>query len=129
MRERCHKLRKGRTVCANAWGVKGYLEMKVGEAQEIMKMRLHMMPLPCNYGGSDDGCPVCNETGKVDTEHYLRCESFQYMRMKWGLDKCAKLGTEDEWEMRTISKYLRQICTLLGTGKSERPRVRKQKMT
>ena len=126
VRERCHQLRKGRTVCEDVWGVKDYLKMEVSEAQEIMKMRLHMMPLPCNYGGSDDGCPVCSETGKVDTEHYLRCEGFQYMRKKWGLDREVMLGTDDEREMRTVSQYLRQICTLLGTGKNERARVCKK---
>ncbi len=80
-----------------------------------------MMPLPCNYGGSDDGCPVCTVIGKVDTEHYMKCEGFKHMRKKWGLlDREVRLGTEDEREMRTISKYLRQICTLLGTGKNDR---------
>ncbi len=119
VRERCQLMRKGRTVYDNTWGRQAYVKMEIGEAREIMKMRLHMMPLPCNYGGSDDGCPLCKVSEKVETEHYLQCEGVKYLREKWGLDREVRLGTEDEGQMRNISKYLRQICTLLGTGKGE----------
>ena len=125
VKKRCQQMRKGRTVCDNTWGRKGYSNMEIGEAREIMKMRLHMMPLPCNYGGSDDGCPLCRVSGKVETEHYLQCEGVKHMRKKWGLDREVRLGTEDEGQMRNISKYLRQICTLLGTGKGEGGYVKK----
>ena len=120
VREKCKEQRKGRTICDGKWGKKDYMEMQIGEAREIMKTRLHMMPLPCNYGGSDDGCPLCNVSGKVDTEHYLRCEGVKYLRKKWGLNEEVRIGTEKVSELRNLSKYLRQICTLLGTGKSER---------
>ena len=61
----------------------------------------------------------CAATDKVDTEHYLQCEGVEYLKMKWGVDREVRLGTDDERDMTTLSKYLRQICTLLGTGKDE----------
>ena len=113
-------MRKGRTICEDKWGRKNYFKLDIQEVQEILKMRLHMMPLPCNYGGSGKGCPVCTEEGKIETEHYLQCTGVEYLRKKWGLKKGVKLETKDVGEKRIISKYLRQICTLLGTGKKER---------
>jgi hypothetical protein len=111
------EMRKGRTVCKDKYGRKQYMEMEIGEALEILKMRLHMMPLPCNYGQSGEGCRICSTVGKVDTEHYLKCGGMRYMRKKWGISDEAKLETDDTEEMKTMAKYMRQVCTLLGTGK------------
>lgn len=111
------EMRKGRTVCKDKYGRKKYMEMEIGEAREIMKMRLHMTPLPCNYGQSDKGCRICSRTGKVDTEHYLTCDGMKYMRKKWGISEEVKIETGDAEEMNVVAKYLRQVCTLLGTGK------------
>ena len=115
---KCEEMRKGRTVCKSEYGKKKeYMEMELGDAREIMKMRLHMMPLPCNYGKSDEGCCVCSTTGKIDTEHYLTCDGTRYLRRKWGIRSNVTLETEDNEEMKVMAKYLRQVCTLIGTGK------------
>ena len=120
IRERCREMRKGRTVCEGKWGRKEYLKLDMGEVREILKMRLHMMPLPCNYGESGKGCSLCNSPEKIETEHYLHCIGTEYIRKKWGLKEEVKIDTDDIEEERKISKYMRQICSLLGTGKMEK---------
>ena len=114
---RCKEMRKGRTVVQNEYGRKKYMEMEIGEAREIMKMRLHMMALPCNYGKSNEGCCVCSQTGKIESEHYLTCDGTKYFRNKWAIRNDAKMNTVDTDEMRVLAKYIRQVCTLLGTGR------------
>ena len=110
-------MRKGRTVSKGEYGRKDYLKMNYEDAKEIIKMRLHMTPLPCNYGKSEDGCSLCMTSGKVGTEHYLTCNGTKYLRDKWDIDKDAKIDSNDMEQLRTLSRFLRQVCTLLGEGK------------
>ena len=119
VKNECEKMRKRRTISKGKWGKKEYMELGIETAREILKSRLHMMPLPCNYGKSNDGCSLCSHTAKTDTEHYLTCKGMLYMQNKWKLSQNIKLETEDWEEARTISRYLRQVCILLGTGKMD----------
>ena len=119
VRNECERMRKGRTVSKGNWGKKEYMNLEMEEAREIMKMRLHMTPLPCNYGHSNDGCSLCHERGKIDTEHYLQCPGTEYLRKKWEIGDESVLETDDCKELTKIRKYLKQVCTLMGTGKQQ----------
>ena len=94
------------------------MDMEVEVAREILRVRLHMMPLPCNYGQSV-GCSVCLQTGKIETEHYLTCKGIEYMRRKWGITEETRLETEDWNEARMLSRFLGQVCIIFGTVKMD----------
>ena len=58
IREMCHNLSKSRSILNDKYELKKYLkEMSVEEAKQVLRMRLHMVDLPCNYGGGESaGC-------------------------------------------------------------------------
>ena len=72
IKEKCAGLRKTRTVREDPHEINPYLlECTPKEASELLKTRLHMTKLPCNYGVSSDQCPLCGYQGKVETEHFF----------------------------------------------------------
>ena len=104
------QLRKGRTVKDDKWGMKKYIsELGFDTAREVMKTRLHMMPIPCNYGGSSDGCGLCGVMEKIETEHYLRCRGTEYLRKKWNVKEDNLIRTMDTCLLINMGKYLRQV--------------------
>ena len=109
VRGKCKEMRKGRSVDKDCWGIKRYiLELSYNEAREVMKTRLHMMPLPCNYDQSDKGCKLCDEMKNIDTEHYMHCKGTTYIRRKWFKDY-DEMTWSDNITMVKMSKYLRQV--------------------
>merc|ERR1712072_1164646 len=72
IRKRCAEMKKTRTVKDGPFCMKDYMkEMPLKEASDILRTRLHMTKLPCNYGGERQLCPLCGCVGEITTEHYL----------------------------------------------------------
>ena len=72
-------------MAQDEWGLKKYIKtLHLHDAVEVMKTRLHMIPLPCNYG-RNEGCLVCGSINKIQTEHYLTCQGTVYLRKKSGI--------------------------------------------
>ena len=113
IREGCEQSSKGRTVARDDFEMKNYLrQLSVDEASFILKVRLHMSTLPCNYGDKSN-CWMCDEKG-VKTEHYLRCPGTFLMRECMGVREVS-LDSQDVDELKTISlffKHLEQRCVL-----------------
>ena len=72
IKEKCVESRKTRTVREEPHVIKQYLQDNAPkEASELLKTRLHMTKLTCNYGASSSNCPLCGYEGKVETEHFF----------------------------------------------------------
>ena len=79
VRDACAEGSKTRTVKDDVFELKNYLkENTVTEATDILKTRLHMTKLTCNYKRrqqkqiQNTPCPLCGCSGIVKTEHYFR---------------------------------------------------------
>ena len=70
IRKNCESQSKARTVLEGEYKMKEYLtKTTIAEAKQILRARLHMLKLPCNYG-KRECCWLCGETNNVKTEHY-----------------------------------------------------------
>ena len=84
---------KARTIIEDKWERKKYLQECDSETiKDVIKIRLHMWQVRCNYKGdnTDTKCPLCKKIEDT-TEHELECEK----------DKKFTLSKEDskgEWE-------------------------------
>ena len=90
VRSCCQKGRKTRTVKGDVFGMKMYLlETSVTEASDIMKTRLHMTKLACNYGGEQkSSCPLCGCQTVIETEHYFKkCKVTKHLARIWGAEE------------------------------------------
>ena len=59
-------------------------------------------------GPCGKGCKLCDETKKIDTEHYMHCKGTTYIRRKWSKDD-GEMTRSDNITMVKMSKYLRQV--------------------
>ena len=115
IRSGCSKMSKGRTVIDDEFKLKEYLSaVDVNLASDILKVRLHMSTLPCNYGDKSD-CWLCGEGG-VKTEHYLRCPGTLLSRECLGIPEVS-LGTQETIELIKLGQFYKQLeqrCILFG---------------
>ena len=91
LRTLCGDKSKARTVTKGKYEIKSYLkESTVSQATRILKARLHMLNLPCNFRKevADDTCPLCG-VDKIRTEHYYHCQQTEKLRNIW------KTGEDD----------------------------------
>ena len=74
IKKKCHPYNKSRTVMYDEYKLEDYLrETNIREAKYILKMRLHMMDIPCNFtSGKQTQCWLCGKSG-ANEEHYFRC--------------------------------------------------------
>ena len=94
---------KGRTVKKDPYKRRKYLgETKVRDAKRILKMRLHMMDIPCNFG--DKSCWLCKEND-VQSEHYFECTE---IRNLWRTKK-ENLECDDPVTLIRTSKFMEEI--------------------
>ena len=85
IRERCGQKSKARTALKGEYNLKGYLkETSITQATQILRARLHMTKLPCNYkqDTKDEGCPLCGAQS-IRTEHYFHCDQTKALRKAW----------------------------------------------
>ena len=108
VREGCAKSSKGRTVARDDFTMTNYLQcLPVGDASSILKVRLHMSALPCNYGDKS-ACWMCDEEG-VKTEHYLKCPGTLLLRECMGLHEATTMDSQEIDEMLKIGLFFKQL--------------------
>ena len=78
----------------------------------ILKTRLHMTKLPCNYrnGEMEDCCWLCGN-GDVKTEHFYSCKGTYIQRKTWN-SKVEDLTREDLHTLVNTSKFLEKVAEL-----------------
>ena len=84
---------KARTIVQDKWERKKYLqECDSNTIKDVIKIRLHMWQVDCNYkrDNTDTKCPLCQQSEDT-TEHVLECEKAK----KFTLSKEKSKG---EWE-------------------------------
>ena len=79
------------------------------ELTELLKLRLHMTPLKCNYG-SKSKCKICMLAEESD-EHMLECPA---ARIKVGYEINASMNTESKCELKEISRYMECVIKIIG---------------
>ena len=116
VRQRSKDLSKTRTAREGEWGRKRYInESALGDVKEILRLRLHMMPLPCNYKKNvDDGnkCCLCKKSDKIRTEHYFRCNRTKRIRERCGV-KENMMTSESTNDILKAAKYIRTITKMV----------------
>ena len=76
---------KGRTVQNDKYETKQYLlELPIEKVKPILRMRMHIVDLPCNFGDRDE-CWLCGRLETIRTEHYLVCPETKLMRECMGI--------------------------------------------
>ena len=84
---------KARIVIQDKWERKKYLQECDSETiRDVIKIRLHMWQVSCNYkrDNTDTKCPLCKKSEDT-TEHVLECEKDK----KFSL---SKENSKGEWE-------------------------------
>ena len=108
IREMCHNLSKSRSILNDKYELKKYLkEMSVEEAKQVLRMRLHMVDLPCNYGGGGK-CWLCDRTQDVNTEHYFECKGTEVIRKHLNT-KRGHITSNERHYLLNASKFLQMV--------------------
>ena len=111
IRKNCESLSKARTVSAGEYKLKEYLtKTTIPEAKEILKARLHMMKLPCNYG-EKEYCWLCGEANNVRTEHYYKCQGTRNLQRIWNAKEEDLLSTNKS-NLKRTTKYLEHVVEM-----------------
>ena len=113
IREKCEELTKTRLLKKDEYKMKQYLqECSLTESTDIMKSRMHMVKLPCNYGLHRDKCPLCGQSGKIVTEHYFeQCQMTRRMAGIWKTN-CEHLGGSIDC-MKKAKNHLKKVEILM----------------
>ena len=99
---------KGRTVCMEDYSMKTYMkELPVDVVSDILKVRLHMVRLPCNYGDKDK-CWLC-DNAVAKTEHYLRCPGTILIRECMGIVSDSSFANLDTDQLVKISQFYKKL--------------------
>ena len=84
---------KARTIIEDKWERKKYLQECDSETiKDVIKIRLHMWQVNCNYkrDNTDTKCPLCKKLEDT-TEHVLECEKDKKFTL-------SKENSKGEWE-------------------------------
>ena len=113
IKEKCSNMKKTRTIKTDKYEMKQYLrETSLKESADILKARLHMLKLPCNYGLLRDRCPLCGQHGSIETEHYFeQCQMTRRMADIWET-KFEHLS-EETYCMRNAKNHLKKVEVLM----------------
>ena len=107
IRNGCTSDGKGRTVTKDEYSMKNYIkELPVDMASEILKVRLHMTRLPCNYGDRSK-CWLC-DSALVKTEHYLECPGTLLLRECMGMND-SPFTSQDTNQLVKISQFFQKL--------------------
>ena len=104
---------KSRTIIEEQYGMKKYLqEATISQAKMILKTRLHMTKLPCNYKNSEmeDCCWLCG-IEEVKTEHYYNCKGTYIQQKIWNA-KVEDLTSTDLHTLVNTSKFMEKVAEL-----------------
>ena len=115
VRKRCRNMRKTRTVQEEPYAMKDYLkETSMTEATDILKTRLHMTRLPCNYGYKLTSCPLCGREGKQETEHYFsQCSATVHLAKIWAVEAVDMKGPLEH--QKRAKNHLKKVEVLMET--------------
>ena len=118
MRIQCNEMKKTRTVKDDKFEMKKYLkETSLSEAADILKTRLHMVRLPCNYGEGANGCPLCGQEGYMETEHYFGdCQMTKRMAEVWET-KPEDLKEDSVDKLKNAKNHLNKVEVLMERHK------------
>ena len=81
--QRCKDGVKTRFICNDEWGRKKYMNNATTEdVKRVMKLRLCMVPVPCNQRRREEepGCKLCGVKTKIRMEHYYTCSRLERLR-------------------------------------------------
>ena len=99
---------KGRTVAQGKYETKQYLlEVTVEDAKGILRMRTHMVDIPCNYG-ERDSCWLCGKQETIRTEHYLECPGTELLRECSGI-RNEQFSSLNTLELVKLSKFYQLV--------------------
>ena len=109
IQEKCNNMKKTRTIKDDPLKMKQYLQdMTLSEASDILRMRLHMTKLPCNYGKDANQCPLCGHQGKVDTKHYFgECQMTRRIADIWETRSEDLNGSVEK--LRNAKNHLKKV--------------------
>ena len=111
VRERCKIMKKTRTIKDDEYKTKNYLQETVmSEATDILRTRLHMAKLKCNYESSkNSACPLCGEQNDIKTEHYFgECKMTSHLAKIWNTTEEDMRSTEGE-ELRRAKNHIKKV--------------------
>ena len=113
IREGCNELRKARTIEDDPYSLKQYLqECAPEEAADIIRARMHMSKLPCNYGVNSGQCPLCGFRGKVETEHYFKsCQRTKRLAMIWDTSAEDLKGSPEQ--LKKAKNHLKKVEVMM----------------
>ena len=97
---------KGRTIINDKYERSSYLnETTLEESKQIMKMRLHMTNITCNYQSErETRCWMCGKT-EIRTEHYFECSGITNI---WNVN-AENMTSEDTDTLVRTSKHLEGV--------------------
>ena len=114
IRDECGRMRKTRTILNDQYILKDYLKLtNLTEAKDILRSRLHMTKLTCNYGHTDDPrCPLCGYGGRIETEHYFsKCPWTKHLANVWKTTENDLYGSLED--MKRAKNHLMKIEVMM----------------
>lgn len=114
VREKCHELKKGRTIKYDRCARKEYIgKVPFSMMKKIIKYRTHMTTIPGNFkGGTDGECLLC-ESAKGTTEHYFTCPETYNLATVWEV-KEEDLNSEDIRKMKSVANFMEKVELLMA---------------
>ena len=111
IKDKCKEQSKSRSVRNDSYEMKEYMkETTIKEMKEIVKTRVHMTNIPCNYKkGNDVQCWLCGKHDDIQTEHYFNCEKTEYLRSKWNTNE-GDMTSKNTRNLIKASKFLNQVA-------------------
>ena len=113
VRAECTGKSKSRTVLNGKYGMTEYLkETTITEAKLILKTRLHMTKIPCNYKSLDleDCCWLCGSE-EARSEHYYECKGTRIQQKIWKARVEDLISTDRNTLLRT-SKFMEKVADM-----------------
>ncbi len=113
IRKECYGKSKSRTILQGRYEKKEYLEdATITQAKLILKTRLHMVKIPCNYKNIDldNCCWLCGDEN-IRTEHYYECSGTKVLRKTWAA-KEVDLTSTDMYTLLRTSKFMEKIAEM-----------------
>ena len=114
LRNKCSMSKKARWVKDDVYERKQYLDGRVDlqTAKRILRTRMNMSKLPCNYKENGEGmCSLCEE-GEGSTEHYFSCKRVSRLLQVWQV-KMEDLKSQEITEMRNMANFFEKVEILL----------------
>ena len=115
LRRECKEKKKARTVKDDEYKMKKYLtETTISQSRQILKARLHMVEITCNYkkSGEDERCQLCGKKERIETEHYFRCERTEEIKKNWNVQE-EHLKSSETMDLIRVGKYFKEVVNLI----------------